>query len=541
MQSVSSDASQGPAPETPTRAAPPVLVPDTATSAPLVLDTSAMAVGVARPLPVYWPNVHLPTAALLAQLPIAVSNAVAAAEAVEQDSWHLLVPTRYNEASMRTPSKKKRGQAMTAKRMQHREAANEQGTLCKCGKLDTEKFMLQCDGCDVWFHGECVGLTQEQCLRARRWHCRACTRRHVAAQARCTVYCHCRGPWDGRSFMIQCDACDRWFHGACVGYAVQSAQQCTEAAFRRYNCPHCMHAAEGRRAAVAAVGAWSAKLVGKRKATCCLELHAPATPAASTAPNTHSTVAHADAGAWTDGDGWKLSPAEGSRVDDAGEGSSSLPTCAGPADTLRDSSPTLRTAHPPSASTSLSLASPAASPAAAAARPPCLLLTRLDEDALASILEALAPPHAALLRVRTLLLSVAPTCRRLATLAEPHFRRFGEAQRWRPPRRTRDHPFAWRLLLRQRACAVCLEPHASFPVRRQGGGASGGCPLLFRLCRQCARRDKVQQQVQWHGLEVDAIDEQGKALFARQFHIPLFGHANGFSTNLDVKINRSGL
>ena len=31
-------------------------------------------------------------------------------------------------------------------------------------------------------------------------------------------YCFCGGPSDG-SFMLGCDDCDRWFHGECVGRA----------------------------------------------------------------------------------------------------------------------------------------------------------------------------------------------------------------------------------------------------------------------------------------------------------------------------------
>ena len=139
------------------------------------------------------------------------------------------------------------------------------------------------------------------------------------------------------------------------------------------------------------------------------------------------------------------------------------------------------------------------------------------------------------------LLSAAPCCHRLAQLCEPHFHSFCHQYGWRPPRRIRSHPFAWRLLVRQRACAVCVSPHAHFPVRRNAGGAYGGGSPLFRLCRECARREKVQQQVSFHGLEVDAIDEQGRALFARQFHMPLFGHANGFSTSIETSVNRSGL
>ena len=44
-----------------------------------------------------------------------------------------------------------------------------------------------------------------------------------------------------------------------------------------------------------------------------------------------------------------------------------------------------------------------------------------------------------------------------------------------------------------------------------------------------ARRDKVQEQLRWHGLAVDSIGEHGKPLFARQFCTPLFGSTDGFA------------
>ena len=61
-----------------------------------------------------------------------------------------------------------------------------------------------------------------------------------------------------------------------------------------------------------------------------------------------------------------------------------------------------------------------------------------------------------------------------------------------------------------------------------GGGGAIGAAAVFRLCGECAKRDVVQEQLRWHGMEVDAIGEHGKALFRRQFHTPLFGHAEGF-------------
>ncbi len=39
-----------------------------------------------------------------------------------------------------------------------------------------------------------------------------------------TPYCSCRRPWQGR-FMIQCDGCDEWFHGSCVDVSASEALQ----------------------------------------------------------------------------------------------------------------------------------------------------------------------------------------------------------------------------------------------------------------------------------------------------------------------------
>ncbi|XP_063963171.1 uncharacterized protein LOC135156056 [Lytechinus pictus] len=46
-------------------------------------------------------------------------------------------------------------------------------------------------------------------------------------------YCYCRTPDDG-SFMIQCDGCDEWFHGACVGVTHAEGMS-----IDKYFCPFC--------------------------------------------------------------------------------------------------------------------------------------------------------------------------------------------------------------------------------------------------------------------------------------------------------------
>ncbi|XP_076457207.1 uncharacterized protein LOC143291265 isoform X2 [Babylonia areolata] len=52
-----------------------------------------------------------------------------------------------------------------------------------------------------------------------------------------TVYCICRKP-HGNKFMICCDKCGEWFHGQCVGITKQQGQQ-MEAQNKEYLCPTC--------------------------------------------------------------------------------------------------------------------------------------------------------------------------------------------------------------------------------------------------------------------------------------------------------------
>ena len=54
---------------------------------------------------------------------------------------------------------------------------------------------------------------------------------------RTNTYCICHGGW--ARFMIACDSCHIWYHGGCVGVTPRTAEDATEAAFRRFICPTC--------------------------------------------------------------------------------------------------------------------------------------------------------------------------------------------------------------------------------------------------------------------------------------------------------------
>ncbi|KAJ3041047.1 CXXC-type zinc finger protein 1 [Rhizophlyctis rosea] len=54
----------------------------------------------------------------------------------------------------------------------------ESVTNCICDNPTQEVdagFMIACDGCDIWFHGRCVGIPNEESHPAGSWYCPRCT------------------------------------------------------------------------------------------------------------------------------------------------------------------------------------------------------------------------------------------------------------------------------------------------------------------------------------------------------------------------------
>ncbi|KAJ8968859.1 hypothetical protein NQ317_016782 [Molorchus minor] len=101
--------------------------------------------------------------------------------------------------------------------------------LCRT-PYDETKFYVGCDLCNNWFHGDCVGITEESSKTLTEFICSECK------QARDTqkLYCLCQQPYDESQFYICCDRCQDWFHGRCVGILQSEADNIDE-----YICPRC--------------------------------------------------------------------------------------------------------------------------------------------------------------------------------------------------------------------------------------------------------------------------------------------------------------
>uniref|UniRef100_A0A0R3RV67 PHD-type domain-containing protein n=1 Tax=Elaeophora elaphi TaxID=1147741 RepID=A0A0R3RV67_9BILA len=50
----------------------------------------------------------------------------------------------------------------------------EQQTHCLCGSSDESSFMICCDHCGVWYHGACLQVTRTQANRIETYACPPC-------------------------------------------------------------------------------------------------------------------------------------------------------------------------------------------------------------------------------------------------------------------------------------------------------------------------------------------------------------------------------
>ncbi|KAH3737756.1 hypothetical protein DPMN_044350 [Dreissena polymorpha] len=52
--------------------------------------------------------------------------------------------------------------------------AEDEQVYCTCRGIDDESFMIDCDVCEEWFHGKCVGVTEEQGEKIDLYTCPSC-------------------------------------------------------------------------------------------------------------------------------------------------------------------------------------------------------------------------------------------------------------------------------------------------------------------------------------------------------------------------------
>lgn len=54
------------------------------------------------------------------------------------------------------------------------EENKEEGVYCICRTSDTSRFMIGCDNCNEWYHGDCISITPEFSRNISKFFCLLC-------------------------------------------------------------------------------------------------------------------------------------------------------------------------------------------------------------------------------------------------------------------------------------------------------------------------------------------------------------------------------
>lgn len=89
-----------------------------------------------------------------------------------------------------------------------------------CESTDRKGSILQCSYCQLKYHSGCVNITEDLSSTIIKFFCNFCIMKNSSLQTtykngKEPTYCVCKSSDEDR-FMIGCDNCDNWFHGDCI-------------------------------------------------------------------------------------------------------------------------------------------------------------------------------------------------------------------------------------------------------------------------------------------------------------------------------------
>ncbi|TDG41003.1 hypothetical protein AWZ03_012571 [Drosophila navojoa] len=53
---------------------------------------------------------------------------------------------------------------------------------CICRTSDCSRFMIGCDGCEEWYHGDCIGITEKEAKHIKQYYCQRCKKENPDLQ-----------------------------------------------------------------------------------------------------------------------------------------------------------------------------------------------------------------------------------------------------------------------------------------------------------------------------------------------------------------------
>ncbi|CAL4191671.1 unnamed protein product, partial [Meganyctiphanes norvegica] len=58
--------------------------------------------------------------------------------------------------------------------MLREEGLRDEQVYCICRTADVSRFMIGCDRCEEWYHGDCINITEQEANKIRKFFCQKC-------------------------------------------------------------------------------------------------------------------------------------------------------------------------------------------------------------------------------------------------------------------------------------------------------------------------------------------------------------------------------
>lgn len=99
--------------------------------------------------------------------------------------------TAYPQSTSKSVQKKKNQKSQSSPTSQGRGKKEKLYCICRT-PYDETKFYVGCDLCNNWFHGDCVGITEELSKTMSEFICMECKHARDTQE----LFCLCRQPYD---------------------------------------------------------------------------------------------------------------------------------------------------------------------------------------------------------------------------------------------------------------------------------------------------------------------------------------------------------
>merc|ERR1711902_108062 len=62
------------------------------------------------------------------------------------------------------------------------EEEDENAVYCICRSSDVSRFMIGCDHCEEWYHGDCINVNERDAKYIKKYFCKICTNKNPKLQ-----------------------------------------------------------------------------------------------------------------------------------------------------------------------------------------------------------------------------------------------------------------------------------------------------------------------------------------------------------------------